>query len=623
MKNTQFKITLSVLMLLIGIGSTNSFAQYCTNGGPTSTFDSELGAINLVGATTSISIAQTCPGITGVDDLTASQSADLIAGNSYSLSVEFSDCGGGSFSGVGEAWIDWNMDDAFSTGESVGTWSGSPTTTSNFNFSVPTFVCPGTTRLRVMQVESGSLPLNPCASFSYGTVMDFSILLSGGSCTPTGCTDPTALNYDSNAVIDDGGCQYLSNSDCIGAIPLCLDLYDEDTSYAGIGNVTNEFSTNNTCFGTSFVTGDVEVNSVWYTFTTPNAGDLAFTLTPKVFADDYDWVVFDITPPASCATIFNDGAICCNWSGDDGPTGPNGQGNSCATYTDAFNSKIPVDSNHTYVICVTNYSNSVNGYTIDFTESTANVYADYINVSDAVVCANDSVDLDVSYDGAIFGGGLQYYWSPGELFVDSTLQKPQTYIVDEDTTLVYVFVENGPCTFYDSLYIYRSSTEANFGWEFEDNGFPNDVFFSDSSNDATSLTWLFGDSGSVAEITASGVDLQHEYQEPGYYDVTQIAVDEIIGCTDTITIQVPMPLLLPNIITPNGDGENDLFVVKGLRRYSILSVYNQWGKRVLKVDDEYDGTWDGGNLPDGNYYYVITEPGSRGEAYKGWLRISR
>jgi hypothetical protein len=163
------------------ISITAAVAAYCTIGvGPTSTIDSNVEQVDITGdAATAISHTG-CPGVTGVQDLTA-QSVDVTIGNMYTLDVTFGTCGG-SYTGAGEAWIDWNGDlDFDDVGESLGTWgplSPGPNGTNpviNFNFTVPAGATLGATRMRVTQQEGGALPLNPCAAFGYGSVMDFTV----------------------------------------------------------------------------------------------------------------------------------------------------------------------------------------------------------------------------------------------------------------------------------------------------------------------------------------------------------------------------------------------------------------------------------------------------------------
>ena len=50
-----------------------------------------------------------------------------------------------------------------------------PAVLQTYNFTVPSVASPGVRCMRVMQQESGSTPLDPCASFNWGSVTDFSV----------------------------------------------------------------------------------------------------------------------------------------------------------------------------------------------------------------------------------------------------------------------------------------------------------------------------------------------------------------------------------------------------------------------------------------------------------------
>jgi hypothetical protein len=160
-----------------------AYGQYCTsNVGPTSTVDSNVELVQIAGTVGNINFIG-CPAVIGVQDLT-NLSVTLNAGGSYMLNVKFGTCGG-NYAGVGEVWIDFDQNGNFDPYESIGTWMGTPpVATSTFNFVVPSSAQNGATRMRVMQREAGSLPLNPCGTYSWGSVMDFGITIGNGiDCT--------------------------------------------------------------------------------------------------------------------------------------------------------------------------------------------------------------------------------------------------------------------------------------------------------------------------------------------------------------------------------------------------------------------------------------------------------
>ncbi len=99
------------------------------------------------------------------------------------------------------------------------------------------------------------------------------------------------------------------------------------------------------------------------------------------------------------------------------------------------------------------------------------------------------------------------------------------------------------------------------------------------------------------------------------------------ACADTVTINVAVTgIFIPNIFTPNGDGKNDLFVIKGLESFpgSQLLIFNRWGNEVYKADD-YLNDWDGSGLAEGTYYYLLNRKNTDGAvtAYKGWIYLKR
>jgi len=109
-------------------------------------------------------------------------------------------------------------------------------------------------------------------------------------------------------------------------------------------------------------------------------------------------------------------------------------------------------------------------------------------------------------------------------------------------------------------------------------------------------------------------------------DLTQI------GCkTFQDTLAIPavakQNLLIPNLITPNHDGLNDVFEIVEVNNYnnkmfptgSFVEIYNRWGNRVYEAKD-YKSDWKADNTSDGMYYYYL-KTGCGNEEHKGWLQI--
>ena len=87
-------------------------------------------------------------------------------------------------------------------------------------------------------------------------------------------------------------------------------------------------------------------------------------------------------------------------------------------------------------------------------------------------------------------------------------------------------------------------------------------------------------------------------------------------------------LIIFSGFSPNGDGVNDHFAIRGIENFpdNEVSVFNRWGNRVfLKKGytnmDGWEGTWNSKNLPDGTYFYVIDD--GEGQKYSGYVQIQR
>lgn len=175
------KKAIILLFLLSTLINLKLAAQYCMSGGPSQDIDSNLEELTLIGVSSGINHFG-CPGIVGIEDYTASQFVNLAAGSSYTISVKFGTCGG-NYPGLGEAWIDFNGNAIFEPSESILQWQGTPPgVLTNYNFTVPLSAISGSTRMRVIQHEGAfNFPLDPCASFTWGSVSDFTVNITGGA----------------------------------------------------------------------------------------------------------------------------------------------------------------------------------------------------------------------------------------------------------------------------------------------------------------------------------------------------------------------------------------------------------------------------------------------------------
>ncbi|MGI4750144.1 MAG: MBG domain-containing protein [Janthinobacterium lividum] len=104
------------------------------------------------------------------------------------------------------------------------------------------------------------------------------------------------------------------------------------------------------------------------------------------------------------------------------------------------------------------------------------------------------------------------------------------------------------------------------------------------------------------------------------------------GCSTTASITLNVTddysmVQAANILTPNGDGKNDTWVVKNIDLYpeSTIIIFDKGGRRLLNVkhyNNDWDGTFQGSPLSEDTYYYVI-DFGPGKAPLKGFITLLR
>jgi gliding motility-associated-like protein len=117
-----------------------------------------------------------------------------------------------------------------------------------------------------------------------------------------------------------------------------------------------------------------------------------------------------------------------------------------------------------------------------------------------------------------------------------------------------------------------------------------------------------------------------------YYYVDDVSV---VLCEDTQPPPPPPPpaqvsyLTTYNAFSPNGDGVNDLFVTDNAHLiYYRLTIFNRWGNTLYETTDPaagWNGTYQGGEVPDGTYFYLLQARGIDQKEYlvKGFISLLR
>jgi gliding motility-associated-like protein len=148
---------------------------------------------------------------------------------------------------------------------------------------------------------------------------------------------------------------------------------------------------------------------------------------------------------------------------------------------------------------------------------------------------------------------------------------------------------------------------------------PLTVSVTNTSSGATTYTWTFGNGTGSTLVNPPATS----YSVTGTYTVVLYAQNG--SCIDStkkiVTVDVPTNLIIPNIFSPNGDGVNDQFfiITTGINSLTC-DIFNRWGELLYTMNapnQVWDGrTPNGGNAPDGTYFYILQAQGVDGKTYK-------
>ncbi len=213
-----------------------------------------------------------------------------------------------------------------------------------------------------------------------------------------------------------------------------------------------------------------------------------------------------------------------------------------------------------------------------------------------------------------------YEWDPGIAF----LQGDTLALGLTDSVTYSIIVRDSMSCQHDQTFEVEAlpPPQVNFSYEPEDVYYQNPVVqFTSETDKAANWSWDFGD-GEMSSLESPS----HVFTEIETYHVV-LSVTAENGCIDSLAQEInvqEVELVIPNIFTPNGDGINDTFIVTDLDKYisNSLVIFNRWGRRVFEANNYSSGDWDGDNLSDGTYYFILKCKGYFStETFKGTLNI--
>lgn len=231
--------------------------------------------------------------------------------------------------------------------------------------------------------------------------------------------------------------------------------------------------------------------------------------------------------------------------------------------------------------------------------------------------------------------GEQFFWDFGDGGTSQASEPTHTYTTPGTYTVRLIAVDSATCNIADTVthtIVVSASPTAGFTFAPVPPQENTPVTFTNTSLDASSYNWLFGD-GDTLHTVRRDTTVQHIYNETNTFTACLVAINQY-GCTDTTCQQVKaivVPLIdVPNAFTPNGDGINDIVRVRGYGISKInFRIYNRWGVLVFQSSNAKNNGWDGrykGVLqPQDVYTYVADIVFTDGTSYqkKGDITLLR
>ncbi|WP_375445064.1 gliding motility-associated C-terminal domain-containing protein [uncultured Fibrella sp.] len=273
--------------------------------------------------------------------------------------------------------------------------------------------------------------------------------------------------------------------------------------------------------------------------------------------------------------------------------------------TNALATSYTFDKPGEYIVRLRAY-NPLNCKLVDSTQQIIKVNPANFQVSkDTALCADRPVSLTAR-------GGVTYLWSPAIGLANPTSASILVAAKTSTTYSVSITNEYG-CSVTRTVTVSADNTfKPNISVEATpDCGKPTRLTFTNSTVGATQFLWAMGN----GDTLRTRMPENYRYPRSGTYEIT------VTATKNDCAISLSYPIIyedfsqIPNTITANEDGKNDVFDV-GFAK-AKLEIYNRWGKLLYQTDN-YANDW-GRKVAHGTYFYLLTTPG--GSQCKGWIEV--
>ncbi|MFN3404255.1 MAG: sugar-binding protein [Cytophagaceae bacterium] len=253
-----------------------------------------------------------------------------------------------------------------------------------------------------------------------------------------------------------------------------------------------------------------------------------------------------------------------------------------------------------------------------------------INGSDRNICGG-SVSLKANNPSM---NGIAGAWSSVPHAIIEDVNNPLTSASGFTANTIIKWTLTGPCGVSEdeiNVNLVSSAIAVNAAAAADTlcAGIAADISASISGSTAAPFTYTWTDSDGNIVSQSENSTITVNSSKDGW-NIYKVVVRDANGCTSDIAEAgifaiTQQALVVPNLITPNGDDKNDCLIIRDINSYDIIpggkfNLYNRWGQAVYKSEFYKNGDFCGADLADGVYYYNL-KTSCDGREIKGWLHI--
>jgi gliding motility-associated-like protein len=227
------------------------------------------------------------------------------------------------------------------------------------------------------------------------------------------------------------------------------------------------------------------------------------------------------------------------------------------------------------------------------------------SVDDIVICDGSSQLIQLNMEDS--SSSFKYTWTLPDSTVVNTLQ-PELDVAQIGVYNISVTNLNGSCFFSQPFEVFESEGPSI--------SMDNITIVEGTSNNSITIDEAaLGSANYEFKLIDENGNLVSGYQDIGYFGQLtggfySLYVRDELRCEEVV-ITVPV-LYIMNFFTPNGDGFNDTWKIKGIRsnnyNFSKISVFDRYGKLLKNMtinSNFWDGTYNGVLMPTNDYWYSI------------------